>query len=61
MRLALIAVTVLVSGIVAAATGFDCDEPRSRRYTVNRISTPTDRNSLCQFWKLSNQNVAEPK
>ena len=39
-----------------AATGFDCDEPCSRSQIERSTSTPTDMNSLCQFWNDSNQN-----
>ena len=43
-----------------AATGFDCGEPFCRNQIVSRASTPTEKNSLCQFWNDSNQNCAVP-
>src|SRR5690606_5914119 len=44
-----------------AETGFDSGDPRSRRKIASTISTAVERNSLCQFWKLSNQNSADAK
>ncbi len=41
-----------------AATGFDSGDPRCLRKTESTASTPTARNSLCQFWKLSYQPPA---
>ena len=34
----------------------DSGEPRSRRKIAKTTRAPMDRNSLCQFWKLSYQN-----
>lgn len=39
-----------------AATGFDSGEPRWRKKMERMTIEPMARNSLCQFWKDSNQN-----
>ena len=45
---------------VGAATGFDCGDPFCRNQIVSSASTPTEKNSLCQFWNDSNQNSLVP-
>ncbi len=40
-----------------ACTGFDSAEPSWRRKTERTTTTAIERNSLCQFWNDSNQNV----
>lgn len=38
-----------------AATGLDCADPCSRSQTLSSTSTPTGRDSDCQFWNDANQ------
>lgn len=39
-----------------AATGFDSGDSRCLSQIERTIRTAVERNSLCQFWKLSNQS-----
>ena len=42
------------------STGFDSGDPRCRRKIDNTTMLAMARNSLCQFWKDSNQNLQVP-
>ena len=39
----------------------DSGEPRSRNQMDKTTTVPTAKNSLCQFWKDSNQKRAVPR
>ena len=42
--------------LFGVSTGFDCEEPFCLIKKDNTSRAKTERNSLCQFWKDSNQN-----
>ena len=42
----------------APCTGFDSGEPSCREIPANHTMTPTERNSLCQFWSDSNRTCS---
>jgi hypothetical protein len=44
-----------------ASTGFDSGDPRWRSQIDRTTIAPIDRNSLCQFWNDSNQNLDVPR
>jgi hypothetical protein len=42
--------------LCGVSTGLDSGDPRCRRKIENTTMLAIARNSLCQFWKDSNQN-----